>query len=63
MLKEEIKLEINRILDRFSDKALQDLLSFLRSIDSKHTISLLTGDNFRKILSEDKDLLEKLAVS
>jgi hypothetical protein len=61
MLKEEIKLEINRVLDRFSDKALQDLLSFLRGIDSKHTISLLTGDNFRKILSEDKDLLEKLA--
>jgi hypothetical protein len=59
--KDEIKYEINRVLDQFSDKALQDLLSFLKGIEDKHSISLLTGDNFKKILSEDKDLLEKLA--
>lgn len=61
MLKEDIKLEINKVLDRFSDKALQDLLSFLIGIENKRAISLLSGDNFKKILSEDKELLEKLA--
>lgn len=61
MSKEDIKLEINRVLDRFPDTALLDLLSFLRNIDNKQPLSLVTGDNFKKILSEDKDLLQKLA--
>lgn len=57
----EIKNEINKVLDRFSDKALQDLLSFLKSVESKDSISLLQGENFKRILSEDKELLAKLA--
>jgi hypothetical protein len=61
MSKDEIKLEINRVLDQFPDKALQDLLSFLLGIENKRSISLLSGDNFKKVLSEDKELLEKLA--
>jgi hypothetical protein len=61
MSKEEIKHEINRVLDQFSDKALQDLLSFLKGIETRQSISLLFGDNFKKILTEDKELLEKLA--
>ncbi len=61
MSKDEIKHEINRVLDHFSDKALQDLLDFLKSIESKQTISLFNGNDLEKILIEDKDLLEKLA--
>jgi hypothetical protein len=57
----EIKNEINKVLDRFSDKALQDLLSFLKSVESKDSISLLEGENFNRILSEDKELLARLA--
>jgi hypothetical protein len=61
MSKDEIKQEINKVLDRFSDKALQDLLSFLKGVENAPTISLFQGDNFRKVLSEDKELLAKLA--
>ena len=61
MSKDEIKHEIKRVLDRFSDKALQHLLSFLKGKENNRSISLLSGDNFRKILSKDKELLEKLA--
>jgi hypothetical protein len=62
MSKDKIMLEINKVLDRFPDKALQDLLAFLKSIENnKQSISLLTGDNFKKLLAEDKDLFRKLA--
>lgn len=61
MSKDQLKQEINKVLDQFPDGALQDLLSFLKNIESRRVISLLQGDNFKKILSEDKALLEKLA--
>jgi hypothetical protein len=61
MSKEEIKNEINKVLDQFSDKALQDVLSLLKTIEGKTSVSLADQSVLNKILSEDKDLLEKLA--
>ena len=61
MSKEEIKHEINKVLDHLPDKTLQDILSFLKSIEGKQTISLTDRATLDKILTEDKDLLEKLA--
>ena len=60
MSKEEIKSEINKVLDKLSDKTLEDILSFLKNIGSS-TPTLLDESNFEKILSEDKVLLQKLA--
>ena len=61
MSKDEIKYEINKVLDHFSDKALEDLLSFLKNIEGKYTVSLFNSTALDKILNEDKDLLGKLA--
>lgn len=61
MSKEQIKDEINKVLDQLPDKALEDLLSFLKNINNNRTISILDNDNFARILAEDKDLLDKLA--
>lgn len=61
MSKEEIKYEISKVLDHFSDKALTELLAFLKELDSKHESSSSTDSFLRKILSEDKELLAKLA--
>ncbi len=61
MYKEEIKYEINKVLDHFSDKALQDLLEFLKELESKQPISHTTNINLERILPEDNDLHEKLA--
>ena len=61
MSKDEIKSEINKVLDRFSDKALSDLLSFLKNIENNQSISLLDISTLEKILTEDEDLLKKLA--
>ena len=60
MSKEEIKYEINKVLDQFSDKSLEELLAFLKSIDLKGS-SLFSSDFINKILTEDKELLKKLA--
>jgi len=61
MSKKEIKQEIEKVLDRFSDEALAELLVFLKELDSgkNHTIKL--SSSLSKILSEDKELLTKLA--
>jgi hypothetical protein len=61
MSKEEIKHEINKVLDNLPHKSLQDILSFLKSMDGKQTLSSADRTVLDKILSEDKDLLEKLA--
>ena len=61
MSKDEIKYEITKVLDRFSDKALEDLLAFLKGIDDKHRTDIFNSDRLQKVLSEDKELLQKLA--
>ena len=59
MSKDQLKYEINKVLDQFSDSALEELLSFLKQLESSDLIS--NSSNLKKILSEDKQLLEKLA--
>ncbi|WP_439507047.1 hypothetical protein [Sediminibacterium sp.] len=61
MSKEEIKYEISKVLDHFSDKALTELLVFLKELDSKHNSSVSTDALLSRILTEDKELLAKLA--
>ena len=60
MSKDEIKYEMSKVLDRFWDKSLTDLLAFLKDIDNKQRTTF-SSDTLQKILSEDKDLLQKLA--
>ena len=61
MSKDEIKYEINRVLDNFSDQALEELLTFLKQLESRNDNAFLNSSDLQKILSEDKQLLEKLA--
>jgi hypothetical protein len=61
MSKEEIKQEITKELDQFSEIALMNLLSFLKQFPSKQTQSIFSGDHLERLLIEDKELLEKLA--
>jgi hypothetical protein len=59
MSKEEIKYEINRILDQLPDQSLESLLSFLKELEAKRNQDL--SDNLQRILSDDHELLERLA--
>ena len=61
MSKEAIKFEIIKVLDQFSDQALEELLSFLKDLDSKDAKNSKNNQTLTKILLEDKELLIKLA--
>jgi len=61
MSKDQIKYEINQVLDKFSNQALEELLSFLKQLKEKNTPSTQNADALQRILTEDKELLEKLA--
>jgi hypothetical protein len=61
MSKDEIKYEINRVLDGLSNDALHELLSFLKQLEEKHPLYKLDADKFNSILEEDEELLKKLA--
>jgi hypothetical protein len=61
MSKEEIKYEINKVLNNFSDKALEELLSFIKEIDAKRASTMPLTASLHKILAEDQELLTRLA--
>jgi hypothetical protein len=61
MSKDEIKVEILQVLDSLSDKALQELLFFLKQINVNNNSSIFNISAINQILEEDKNLLEKLA--
>ncbi len=61
MSKDQIKYEINQVLDKFSNDALEELLSFLRQLEETSNPAIINSDLLQRILSEDKELLEKLA--
>lgn len=57
----EIKKEINKALDQVPEKLLVDILDLIKEVQiNKSSNSTLTA-NFKKIISEDSDLLHKLA--
>jgi len=61
MSKDQIKYEINRVLDNFSSDALEELLTFLKQLEERNNPATVNSDVLQRILSEDKELLEKLA--
>lgn len=61
MSKEEIKYEINKVLDHLSDEALGELLSFLKELDSKMDAEKSFITPLGKIFKEDANLLARLA--
>jgi uncharacterized phage infection (PIP) family protein YhgE len=61
MSNEELRSEINKVLNSFSDKALEELYSFLKKLQSANPTAFSNSKDLQKILSEDKQLLEKLA--
>ncbi|MDN4164880.1 hypothetical protein QWY31_05170 [Cytophagales bacterium LB-30] len=61
MANAQIKTEIQKILDSVPETVLQDVLDFLKELQEKSADKVKLTNNLRKILSEDKELLEKLA--
>ena len=61
MSKDELRSEINKVLNSFSDKALEELYAFLKKLQSANPSAFSNSKDLQKILSEDQQLLEKLA--
>jgi|RhiMethySRZTD1v2_1073278.scaffolds.fasta_scaffold1592987_1 hypothetical protein len=61
MTAKDIKYEIQRALDNIPENVLPDILDYLKSIQGKSADKIRLSKNLRDILTEDKELLEKLA--
>jgi hypothetical protein len=61
MSKNEVKDQINKVLENVSDEALESILNYLKDLISKSETDLILSNNLNKILSEDKEVLERLA--
>jgi hypothetical protein len=61
MTKTQLKSEIQKLLDNIPANILQDILELLRDLQNVSTNQVVITHSLRKIISEDKELLEKLA--
>jgi hypothetical protein len=62
MSTQEIRKEIHKVVDNMPEDVLQNILDYFKTIEhsSKDTVKLTY--NLKKILTEDKLLLQKLAL-
>ncbi len=61
MTTKEIKSQIQKSLDNVPESVLQDILDFLKKVENQPTERLNLMKDLRDILTEDKELLERLA--
>lgn len=61
MTKTQIQSEIQKVLDSVPENVLQDVLDFLKELQDQPADKVRLANNLRQILSEDKELLERLA--
>lgn len=57
----QIKNEIQKVLDQVPETVLQDILDFVKELQTQSPGQVKLANNLRKILSEDKSLLQRLA--
>jgi hypothetical protein len=61
MTTKDIKSEIQKSLDKVPESVLQDVLDYLKQIENQPIQKVNLTRNLRDILTEDKELLERLA--
>ena len=61
MTKTQIQIEIQKVLESVPETILQDVLDFLKVLQDQPADKIRLTNNLRQILSEDMELLEKLA--
>jgi hypothetical protein len=57
----KIKQEIVQIVNKLPDEVLEELLQQLRQLEKNTSEKMRLSLNLKKILTEDRELLEKLA--
>lgn len=61
MLANNLKTEIVNLIEQMPESVLQDLLNYLKQAQSQSKNQMELSIHLKKILSEDKDLLQRLA--
>ena len=62
MKTKQVKTEIQKLLDTAPDNILQELLEFLKQAQAQNKDKSALSSHLKKILQEDRELLEKLAL-
>jgi len=61
MTKTQITTEIQKLLDVVPESILQNILDFLKELQDHPEDKVKLANHLRQVLTEDKDLLERLA--
>jgi hypothetical protein len=61
MKRDIIKTEIQKIIEKVPDDMLEEIYMILKDFADKTPDTIKLSHNLNKILTEDKDLLERLA--
>ena len=61
MRRDNIKTEIQKIIDKVPDEMLEDIYQILKDFADKSPDTIKLSHNLSKVLNEDKGLLERLA--
>jgi hypothetical protein len=62
MTHSELKLEIQKAIDHVPDTVLEEILGYLKQLQSSSEDKVELSRNLKRILLEDKELLQKLAL-
>jgi hypothetical protein len=61
MTSKHLRLEIQKVIENIPDDILNDVLDFLKELEKRDVDKVALTNHLRKILTEDKDLLQRLA--
>lgn len=61
MTRSELRNEIQKVINNVPENILEDVLDFLKELQEQPVDKIKLANNLRQILSEDKEILEKLA--
>ena len=61
MKRDNLKTEIQKIIDTVPDDMLENIYKILKNFAEKEPDSIKLSDNLNKVLTEDRGLLERLA--
>ena len=61
MNKEKVKTEIHKVVDMLPDDLSNEVLTYLKGILDKSSYDVKLVNNLSKILTEDQELLNRLA--
>jgi hypothetical protein len=62
MSTQEIRKEIHKVVDNMPEDVLQNILDYFKTIEHSSKDRIKLSYNLKKILTEDKLLLQKLAL-